>query len=58
MDNALIHKLLIEYDYKRQKALLEAENRKIDLYNKYPDIQKLDSEINTLLFLLLKTFYL
>ncbi|MBR3133671.1 MAG: ATP-binding protein [Clostridia bacterium] len=48
MDNALIHKLLIEYDYKRQKALLEAENRKIDLYNKYPDIQKLDSEINTL----------
>ena len=48
MDTSLVHKLLIEYNSKRQKALLDAENRKYELYKKHPEIEELDLKINKL----------
>lgn len=46
MDNFLLKNLLIEYDKKRQKAILEAENRKYHLYKKFPQIEELDLKIS------------
>lgn len=46
MDTLLLRKLLIEYDSKRQLALIDAERRKLEIYKKYPEIQEIDSKIN------------
>ena len=48
MDGSLLKQLLIEYDSKRQLAILEAENRKINLYLKHPELEELDLKINNL----------
>lgn len=48
MDGSLLKQLLIEYDSKRQLAILEAENRKNNLYLEHPEIEELDLKINNL----------
>lgn len=40
--------LLIEYDQKRNKAISDAENRKIKLYSEIPELEKLDNDINSI----------
>lgn len=47
MDTQNLKSLLIEYDQKRNKALLDAENRKMELYKQIPDLEKLDNDINS-----------
>ena len=48
MANKDLENLLIEYEQKRRTAELEADNRKNKLYEKFPEIQKLDFNINKL----------
>ena len=47
MDTQNLKSLLIEYDQKRNKALLDAENKKLELYKQIPGLEKLDNDINS-----------
>lgn len=47
MDTQNLKSLLVEYDQKRTKAILEAEKRKVDLYSEIPGLEKLDNDINS-----------
>ena len=48
MDNSTLHSLLQEYEQKRIRANLLLENRKKELYLKYPKFADIDREINLL----------
>lgn len=45
MDNSLLKQVLKEYDDKRTKAILEAENRKKELMQVNPRLQEIDKEL-------------
>jgi len=48
MDNSTLHSLLQEYEQKRIRANLLLEDRKKELYLKYPKFADIDKEINLL----------
>lgn len=47
MNSQNLKSLLIEYDQKRNKAILDAENKKMELYSSIPELEKLDNDINS-----------
>lgn len=50
MSNEVLKSLLKEYEQKKLKAELDLERRKIELYKKMPQLQKIDDEITSLAF--------
>lgn len=42
-----LQSLLIEYDQKRNKAILDAENKKVQMYKKFPALEKVDNDITS-----------
>ena len=48
MANKNLENLLMEYEEKRRKAELELENKKIEIYSKFPRLEEIDDEINKL----------
>lgn len=44
--NEILNSLLKEYEQKKIREEIVAENRKEELYNKIPRLRKLDDEIN------------
>ena len=48
MDNSsTLKKLLKEYDNKQMKAISDLEQRKNDLYIKFPRLQEIENELNS-----------
>ena len=47
MSSEILSKLLLEYDQKKRKAELESENRKKMLYEKFPRLQEIETELNS-----------
>lgn len=47
MDNSTLKMLLSEYSLKRNKEISEANNKKIEIYNKIPRLQEIDEEISS-----------
>ncbi len=47
MNSHNLQSLLIEYDQKRNKAILDAENKKIQMYKKIPALEKVDNDITS-----------
>ena len=47
MDTASLRKLQSEYNEKRNNAIFEANQRKLEIYKKYPDLEKIDNDIST-----------
>lgn len=45
-DSAMLKELLKNYDLKRSKALVDADNRKKELYSNLPRLQEIDDELN------------
>lgn len=45
MNRSILNTLLQEYDAKRTFALLKAERKKEDLYEKFPELQKIEEEL-------------
>ncbi len=43
-----LQSLLIEYDQKRNRAIVEADQRKIELYAEIPGLEKIDNDINSI----------
>jgi len=43
-----LENLLTEYEQKRRKADMNLEERKQELYKKYPKLEEIDDEINML----------
>lgn len=39
--------LLVEYDQKRNRAILDAESKKVKLYSEFPALEKIDNDINS-----------
>lgn len=48
MSNEILSVLLKEYEQKKLKAELDLEDRKIDLYKKFPRLQEIENELNTI----------
>lgn len=48
MNNSTLKKLLTEYENKRINAIQMADIRKKELYLQYPDLKKIDDELNFL----------
>lgn len=48
MNNSALKKILTEYENKRIKAIQTADIKKNNLYVQYPDLQKIDNELNFL----------
>lgn len=46
--NSYLKSLITQYDQKRLKALRLAEKKKYDIYNKYPDLERIDNNISSL----------
>ena len=46
MSNEILSKLLLEYDQKKRKAELDLDERKNELYSKFPRLQEIESELN------------
>ena len=46
MANEILSKLLLEYDQKKRKAELDADNRKEELYQRFPRLQEIENELN------------
>ena len=46
MDNSLLKQVLREYDEKRTRAVLEAENRKKELLKVNPKLLEIENEIS------------
>ena len=46
MSSEILSTLLLEYDQKKRKAELDSENRKEQLYIKYPRLQEIETELN------------
>lgn len=47
MNKQNLQALLIEYDQKRNRAIIDAENKKYELYSAIPELEKIDNDINT-----------
>ena len=47
MNNNTLKSILNKYDQKRNKAIIEANSRKLELYKKCPEIEKIDNDIST-----------
>lgn len=43
-----LQSLLVQYDIKRSRAILEAENKKRELYDSFPEIEKVENDINSI----------
>ncbi len=54
MSNDVLNNLLKEYEQKKMKAEIEAENKKEILYDKIPRLRKIDNEINSYAILVTK----
>ena len=50
MSNEILNSLLREYEQKKLNAELDLEKRKAELYKKFPELQRIDDEINHLSF--------
>ena len=48
MNSDNLKSLLIKYDQKRNLAIENARQKKFELYDKFPDLEKIDNDINTL----------
>ena len=48
MDNNILKKILAELEQKHEFALKEAENKKNELFNKYPELKNIEDNINKL----------
>ena len=48
MNEKNLQSLLIEYDQKRNKAIIDAETRKMELYSTIPGLEELDNDINSI----------
>jgi len=48
LDTQNLQTLLIQYDQKRSKAIIEADNKKRKLYSEIPELEKLDNDINSI----------
>ena len=48
MSNEVLNSLLKEYEQKKLKAEMDLDKRKSDLYNKIPELQKIEDELNKL----------
>ena len=48
MDLNNLKSLLIKYDQKRNTAIATANQKKYELYDKFPELEKIDNEINIL----------
>lgn len=46
--NNNLKNLLSQYEQKRSRAIYLADQKKVDLYKKYPEIEKLDNDISSL----------
>ena len=46
MSSEFLSKLLLEYDQKKRRAELDLEDRKDKLYEKFPRLQEIESELN------------
>lgn len=47
MDNSNLKQLLAEYSSKRNREIAEANNRKIEIYAKFPRLQEIDDELSS-----------
>ena len=47
MSNEFLSTLLLEYDKKKRRAELDLENRKEELYNKFPRLREIEEELNS-----------
>ena len=47
MDNDILNSLLREYDQKRIRAEIDLEKRKESLYKLIPELQKIETELNS-----------
>lgn len=43
-----LQSLLIQYDQKRSKAIIDADNKKRELYSEIPELEKVDNDINSI----------
>lgn len=48
MNTQNLQSLLIQYDQKRSKAIIEANNKKRELYSEIPELEKVDNDINSI----------
>ena len=48
MDNNILKKILAELEQKHEFAIKEAENKKNELFNKYPELKNIEDNINKL----------
>lgn len=48
MSNEVLNSLLKEYEQKKLKAEMDLDKRKSELYNKIPELQKIEDELNKL----------
>ena len=46
MSNEILTKLLLDYDKKKQKAELDLEQRKQELFEKIPRLQEIENDLN------------
>ncbi len=47
MNSQNLQALLVEYDQKRNRAILDAESKKVKLYSEFPALEKIDNDINS-----------
>lgn len=48
MDNSNLKSLLAQYDQKRNSAIAKSRNKKYEIYSSFPDLEKIDNDINSL----------
>ena len=48
MNTDNLKSLLIKYDQKRNTAISNCRQKKFELYDKIPELEKIDNDINTL----------
>lgn len=48
MNSQNLQSLLVQYDQKRNRAIIDAESRKVKLYSEIPELEKLDNDINSI----------
>ena len=46
MSSEILSTLLLEYDQKKRRAELDLENRKQELYAKFPRLEEIETELN------------
>lgn len=46
MSNQILNSLLKEYEQKKLKAELDLEKRKEELYQRIPELEKIENELN------------